>query len=148
MRSAGCGAWCNARAEPGKLAGDFHRHGLRIHAHPHAGGHRHDRGRHSHAHGTHPAHPHSHGLAHDTIKRSRDGLTAVGGLARRATALAQALTFVLTGSVALLADLIHNFGDAATAIPLGTVFLLRSQRAGETRKPALRAGFRHSGGGF
>ena len=32
-------------------------------------------------------------------------------------------------SVALLADLIHNFGDAATAIPLGAAFLLRSERA-------------------
>src|SRR3954453_5805236 len=33
------------------------------------------------------------------------------------------------GSVALLADLIHNFGDALTAIPLGIAFLLRSERA-------------------
>jgi cation diffusion facilitator family transporter len=46
-----------------------------------------------------------------------------------ATAVAQALVFVLSGSVALLADLIHNFGDAATAIPLGIAFLLRSQTA-------------------
>ena len=42
------------------------------------------------------------------------------------TALAQAAIFVATGSVALLADLIHNFGDALTAIPLGIAFLLRS----------------------
>jgi cation diffusion facilitator family transporter len=34
--------------------------------------------------------------------------------------------FVATGSVALLADLIHNFGDAATAIPLAVAFALRS----------------------
>jgi len=34
-----------------------------------------------------------------------------------------------TGSVALLADLIHNFGDALTALPLGTAFLFRSARA-------------------
>ena len=34
-----------------------------------------------------------------------------------------------TGSIALLADLIHNFGDAATAIPLGAAFLMRSERA-------------------
>jgi cation diffusion facilitator family transporter len=45
------------------------------------------------------------------------------------TASAQTLIFVLGGSVALLADLIHNFGDAATAIPLGIAFLLRSRRA-------------------
>jgi cation diffusion facilitator family transporter len=46
-----------------------------------------------------------------------------------ATAVAQALVFALTGSVALLADLIHNVGDALTAIPLGAAFLLRSQTA-------------------
>jgi cation diffusion facilitator family transporter len=34
--------------------------------------------------------------------------------------------YVATGSVALLADLIHNFGDALTAIPLGAAFLMRS----------------------
>jgi cation diffusion facilitator family transporter len=37
--------------------------------------------------------------------------------------------FVLSGSVALLADLIHNFGDALTAVPLGIAFLRRSARA-------------------
>lgn len=37
--------------------------------------------------------------------------------------------FVATGSVALLADLIHNFGDALTAVPLGVAFLLRSSTA-------------------
>ena len=42
------------------------------------------------------------------------------------TALAQGAIFLSTGSVALLADLIHNFGDALTAIPLGIAFLLRS----------------------
>ena len=33
-----------------------------------------------------------------------------------------------SGSVALLADLIHNAGDALTAIPLGIAFFLRSAR--------------------
>jgi cation diffusion facilitator family transporter len=46
-----------------------------------------------------------------------------------ATAVAQAFVFVLSGSVALLADLIHNAGDALTAIPVGAAFLLRSSRA-------------------
>jgi divalent metal cation (Fe/Co/Zn/Cd) transporter len=41
-------------------------------------------------------------------------------------AAAQAVMLVFTGSVALLADLIHNVGDAATAIPLGIAFALRS----------------------
>jgi divalent metal cation (Fe/Co/Zn/Cd) transporter len=36
---------------------------------------------------------------------------------------------VASGSVALLADLIHNTGDAATAFPLGIAFALRSTRA-------------------
>lgn len=45
------------------------------------------------------------------------------------TALIQVAIYVASGSVALLADLIHNFGDAATAIPLAIAFLLRSERA-------------------
>ena len=77
------------------------------------------------------AHGHSHGLVHDSIKRSREGLRAVGlALAiLAATAIVQTIIFVASGSVALLADLIHNVGDAATAIPLGIAFALRSARA-------------------
>jgi divalent metal cation (Fe/Co/Zn/Cd) transporter len=45
------------------------------------------------------------------------------------TALTQLGVFVASGSVALLADLLHNFGDAATAIPVGLAFALRSARA-------------------
>jgi cation diffusion facilitator family transporter len=37
--------------------------------------------------------------------------------------------YLITGSVALLADLIHNFGDALTAVPVGAAFLMRSERA-------------------
>ena len=37
--------------------------------------------------------------------------------------------FIASGSVALLADLIHNAGDAATAVPLAMAFVLRSPRA-------------------
>ena len=74
------------------------------------------------------AHGHSHGLVDRSITRSRAGLRAVAiSLAvLLATAVAQAVIFVATGSVALLADLIHNFGDALTAIPLSIAFLLRS----------------------
>jgi cation diffusion facilitator family transporter len=74
---------------------------------------------------------HSHGLIHPSIKRSRDGLRAVGiSLAvLGAVAIAQAAIFVATGSIALLADLIHNLGDALTAVPVGIAFLLRSERA-------------------
>jgi cation diffusion facilitator family transporter len=79
----------------------------------------------------HHGHGHSHGLVDPSIARSRDGLRAVGLalLILGLTAVAQAGVFVATGSVALLADLIHNFGDAATAIPLGVAFALRSVRA-------------------
>ena len=82
---------------------------------------------HSHDHG----HGHSHGLVDPSIKRSREGLRAVGlslGVLA-ATAAVQAGIFVLSSSVALLADLIHNVGDALTAVPLGIAFLLRSARA-------------------
>ena len=74
---------------------------------------------------------HSHGLVDPSIKRSREGLRAVGlSLAVLAlAAAAQAAIFRLTNSVALLADLIHNFGDALTAVPVGIAFLMRSERA-------------------
>ena len=82
-----------------------------------------------HAHGH--AHGHRHGLVDPSITRSRAGLRVVlvslGILA--ATAAAQAAIYAATGSIALLADLVHNAGDALTALPLGIAFLLRSARA-------------------
>ena len=85
----------------------------------------------SHGHAHDHADGHSHGFVDASIKRSREGLRAVGLalLVLGATAIAQTIVFVASGSVALLADLIHNFGDAATAIPLGIAFALRSARA-------------------
>ena len=79
----------------------------------------------------HGEHGHSHGLVDRSILRSRAGIRAVSwSLAiLTLTALAQALIYTRTLSVALLADLIHNFGDALTAVPLGIAFLLRSERA-------------------
>jgi cation diffusion facilitator family transporter len=84
-----------------------------------------------HAHAHDVGHGHRHGLVDPTIKRSRAGLVAVGWalLVLGLTALAQTAVFVASGSVALLADLIHNFGDAATAFPLAIAFALRSARA-------------------
>jgi cation diffusion facilitator family transporter len=119
------------------LGGDRHRHGSKVHSHPHRGPHthfehddyHHDDGHH-HGH-DHEVHSHSHGLVDPSIKRSREGLSAVGlslailGVA----ALVQLAIYIASGSVALLADLIHNFGDASTAIPLAIAFLLRSERA-------------------
>jgi cation diffusion facilitator family transporter len=75
-------------------------------------------------------HGHSHGLVDRSILRSRAGVKAVslslGVLG--AAAVLQVVIFVLSNSVALLADLIHNFGDALTAVPLGIAFFLRSFR--------------------
>jgi cation diffusion facilitator family transporter len=118
------------------LGGDRHRHGGGLtHSHHHHDPHTHDPAPHSHVHDEehhhHGGHGHSHGLVDEGIKRSREGLRAVGvsfavlGL----TALVQLVIYIASGSVALLADLIHNFGDAATAIPLAIAFLLRSERA-------------------
>jgi Co/Zn/Cd efflux system component len=84
---------------------------------------------HEHAHAD-DGHGHSHGFVDRSIVRSRAGVKAVslslGVLG--AAALVQVVIFVLSGSVALLADLIHNFGDALTAVPLGIAFFLRSFR--------------------
>ena len=110
------------------LRGELHRHGSLTHAHPHAGPHTHE-GESAHHH-LGDGHGHTHGLIDPTIKRSREGIRAVAlsllvlGLA----AGAQTAIFALTSSVALLADLIHNFGDAATAFPLAAAFALRSVR--------------------
>jgi cation diffusion facilitator family transporter len=73
---------------------------------------------------------HSHGLVDPSIVRSRAGVRAVAwalGLLGL-TAAAQAVVYVASGSVALLADLVHNAGDALTALPLGIAFFLRSAR--------------------
>lgn len=74
---------------------------------------------------------HSHGLVDRSIVRSRAGVRAVAiSLAvLGATAAIQAVVFVLSDSVALLADLIHNAGDALTAVPLAIAFIVRSARA-------------------
>ncbi len=130
-----------------------HRHGRPVHSHPHAGRHRHlwrpapaapltigraeehdhDGRHHDHDrdHDHEGGHGHSHGLVDDSIKRSREGIRAVSlSLAVLGmTAVAQTVVFIASGSIALLADLIHNFGDALTAVPLGIAFALRSEVA-------------------
>jgi cation diffusion facilitator family transporter len=104
----------------------FRRTAQRMSAHPHR--HSDDHADRAHDDGEHG---HPHGLVHPSIKRSREGIRAVGlslavlGL----TALVQGVVFLTGGSIALLADLIHNFGDALTALPLGIAFALRSHTA-------------------
>ncbi len=109
-----------------------HHHGPWSHDHHHHGPHRHvllvfrsREGVDYHEHG------HTHGKVDRSIVRSRAGVRAVAiSLAILAiTAGLQAVVFAMSGSVALLADLIHNGGDALTAIPLGIAFWARSERA-------------------
>ena len=90
-----------------------HEHG---HAHPHHGG--------------HAEHEHSHGVVDLTIATTAEGLWALkwSFVVLMATALLQAVIVFVSGSVGLLADTIHNFGDAATAIPLGIAFLFARKR--------------------
>jgi cation diffusion facilitator family transporter len=79
----------------------------------------------------HHDHGHSHGLVDRSITQSHDGLKTVAlslGVLL-VTAVAQVVIFALTNSLALLADVIHNAGDALTAIPLSIAFLLRSRVA-------------------
>jgi cation diffusion facilitator family transporter len=109
------------------------------HSHAHEEGHAHD---HGHEHGwwaritgLFGGHSHDHADSVDTaLESSRDGIRAVkiSLLVLLATAVAQAVLVALTGSVALLADTIHNFSDAFTAVPLWVAFVLG-------RRPATRA---------
>src|ERR1700693_5468642 len=84
---------------------------------------------HDHPH-DHAGHGHSHGLVDRSIVESRDGVKTVSiSLAvLTVAAIVQTIIFITTGSVALLADLIHNFGDGLTAVPLGIAFYIRSGR--------------------
>jgi cation diffusion facilitator family transporter len=101
-----------------------HRHEAAAPAHVRHGVARHDNG-------------HSHGLVDPSIIRSREGVRVVLlSLAILAgTALVQTGIYIATSSIALLADVIHNAGDALTALPLGAAFILRS--AGAERKAGL-----------
>src|SRR2546427_7133947 len=71
---------------------------------------------------------HAHAHADASVLRSRAGIRAVSltlGVLL-VTAGLQAAIYALSGSVALLADLIHNVGDALTALPIGIAFFLQS----------------------
>lgn len=87
------------------------------HAHAHTHG--------DHGHGAHD-HGHTHGGLDPGLLRNREAMrTLVNSLAiLGVTAILQVLVVVLSGSVALLADTVHNFGDALTAVPLAAAFML------------------------
>jgi divalent metal cation (Fe/Co/Zn/Cd) transporter len=81
---------------------------------------------HGHDRGTAHDHGHTHGVVDPMITASDRGIWAIKwsfiGLA--GTAAIQFVVAMLSGSIGLLADTIHNIGDAATAVPLGIAFLL------------------------
>src|SRR5215211_2003312 len=89
--------------------------------------------RHDH-HDHHGGHGHTHGAVDPSIATSQRGIWAVkwSFVALFVTALLQLGVVLLSGSVALLSDTIHNFGDAATAVPLGIAFALT--RLGSSRR--------------
>jgi cation diffusion facilitator family transporter len=114
------------------------------HNHDHPGGH-HAHDEHDHGHSSNPVvrwfqhffSPHEHGhqqAALDPNLATDRGIWALkvslAGLL--ATATFQVVIVAISGSVALLADTIHNFSDALTAIPLGFAFWL-SRRARNRR---------------
>src|SRR6188508_2978636 len=89
------------------------------------------RGRGYHRHEYATRHDHTHGIVDPSIATTADGLWALkwSFVVLMITALLQAAVVVMSGSVGLLADTIHNFGDAATAIPLGIAFLFARKRS-------------------
>lgn len=79
-----------------------------------------------HAEGRGHLHPQGHGVIDPTIASTARGIWALkwSFVALLATALVQAVIVAMSGSVALLADTIHNVADAATAVPLWIAFAL------------------------
>lgn len=110
------------------------------HAHEHAAHHGHSHG-HEHADGgwSRIAHffvPHTHDPSDsidDALTANREGVQAlrIGLIVLLATTVLQGAVFIASGSIALLADTIHNLSDALTAIPLWIAFTL-------SRRPATR----------
>jgi len=89
-----------------------------------------DRPSHTHE---HASHSHLHGVIDPAIATTARGMWAIkwSCVGLLVTACVQLLVVALSGSVALLADTMHNFGDAATAFPLWVAFLLARRRPSE-----------------
>ncbi|MBA2363440.1 MAG: cation diffusion facilitator family transporter, partial [Chloroflexia bacterium] len=110
-----------------------HGHEEHDHNHPHHGGHDQE---HQHEHGRLGwlrellpwGHGHSHGEQNvdSALETSERGIWAlkVSLVGLGATALFQVVIVLISGSVALLADTVHNFSDALTAVPLWIAFAL------------------------
>jgi cation diffusion facilitator family transporter len=117
---------------------EHHTHGNE-HGHSHTHGHDHGPGGHSHPSGFKGFLyglfvPHSHDAADsidDALEASSAGVRAlkISLFLLLGTTILQLLIFLISGSVALLADTIHNFSDALTAVPLWTAFVLGRRAA-------------------
>jgi cation diffusion facilitator family transporter len=122
--------------------GGHHQHSQAHHSHDHA----HDGGEgHDHHHGHHQHHgfkgwllelfvPHTHDSADsidDAMEASTEGIRAlkISLLVLLGTTVLQFAVVMFSGSVALLADTIHNFSDALTAVPLWIAFILGRKAA-------------------
>ena len=81
---------------------------------------------HGHAPGSGQPHGHTHGVVDPTIATTTRGIWAIkwSFIILAITSALQLMVVFATGSVALLADTIHNVGDAVTAIPLWIAFRL------------------------
>jgi cation diffusion facilitator family transporter len=99
-------------------------------------GHGHSHGGHNHGEGGRDegGHGHTHGVIDPMIATTSRGIWAIkwSFVLLALTAAAQLVIVFLSGSVALLADTIHNVGDAVTAIPLWVAFMLARRRPSRT----------------
>src|SRR6266702_5412775 len=93
----------------------------------------HGMGGHGHDHGD-GGHGHTHGVIDPTIATTTRGIWAIkwSFVVLAITAALQLVVVFLSGSVALLADTIHNVGDAVTAIPLWVAFVLARRKPSKT----------------
>lgn len=90
-------------------------------------------GGHGHDHGA-GGHGHTHGVIDPSLTTSDQGIWAIkwSFVILAITAALQLVVVVASGSVALLADTIHNIGDATTAIPLWIAFVLARRKPSKT----------------
>jgi cation diffusion facilitator family transporter len=94
----------------------------------------HDHHAHTGGHGHHGTHGHAHGVIDATIATTHRGIWAIkwSFVVLLVTAALQVVVVVMSGSVALLADTIHNTADATTAIPLWIAFVLARRKPTKT----------------
>jgi len=87
-----------------------------------------------HAHGASQGHGHTHGVVDPSLTTSERGVWALkwSFIILAVTAALQLAVVFISGSVALLADMIHNVGDATTAIPLWFAFVLARRKPSKT----------------